>query len=369
MAAQGRCEQMDGNESGEDSPGAGAATEPLRILAVSALWQGANDYAFVRAFRRAGHSVQVVSEAEISPKWQSKSLRAVRRLLHGPIVKEFNRILLETAKDLRPHLVFVFKGPLVTAETLRELGKLGCVRIQFYPDVSFRTHGTRLPEALKAYDWIFTAKTFGLTDMSEQLGIRNASFLPHGFDPETHRPHVLTAEDERRYGCDFSFIGNWSRKKQSIMEQVCSRLPTISCRIWGPREWGVLPQYQHQHVLGIEYAKAIALSRINIALLSEQRAGASSGDLITARTFEIPACGGFMLHERTDEARQFFRDEECAYFSDVDELVEKISYYLANEGERREIAAAGMKRCLTSGYSSTDQATAVLDKYDQIRQL
>src|SRR3954447_22970679 len=115
MAAQVSSEEKDGIKSGEAGPGAGEATAPLRILAVSALWQGANDYAFVRAFRRTGHSVQVVSEAEISPKWQSTSLRLVRRLLRAPIVKEFNRILLETAKELRPHLVFVFKGPLVTA--------------------------------------------------------------------------------------------------------------------------------------------------------------------------------------------------------------------------------------------------------------
>ena len=59
------------------------------------------------------------------------------------------------------------------------------------------------------------------------------------------------------------------------------------------------------------------------------RKGASSGDLITARTFHIPACGGFMLHERTAEVREFFDEgRECAMFEGAAEMVAKVGYYL-----------------------------------------
>lgn len=351
----------------------GAAAVPLRILAVSATWQGASDYAFVRAFRRAGHSVRVVSTSDFFPSWSSKVMRAVRRTLRRHIIDEFNEAILAEADQLQPDLFFVFKGQFVLAKTIQQLKLNRTVCIQFYPDVSFHTHGPYLVDSLPSYDWVFTTKSFGLSDMADQLGVEHASFVPHGFDPETHFPCKAREDEIVKYSCDFSFIGNWSSKKQRVMEEVLNRLPHFSCKIWGPESWLKLDSscrhaYKGQPLMGLEYAKAIQLSKINVALLSEARRGASSGDQTTTRTFEIPASGGFMLHERTGEAMQLFaEDRDCVYFSDTDELVEKIRYYLAHDDERRRIAAAGRRRCVNSGYSIDDRARTVIDKYHQIR--
>jgi hypothetical protein len=346
-------------------------TEPLRILAVSALWQGANDYAFVRAFRRMGHSVRVVSEKEYLPAWQNRLLRLVRRVMNDRIVEEYNRALLHEARMLQPDLLFVFKGALVKGGTLRAIREAGTICIQFYPDVSFRTHGLHLPGALPEYDWIFSTKSFGLKDMADQLSVTNSSFLPHAFDPETHVPVACPAMDAGRYACDLSFVGNHSPKKQKILEGLKRAMPDLDLKLWGPAGWSVMPDlYQGHPVLGIEYAKAIRLSRINLGLLSEQREGASSGDLITARTFEICGAGGFMMHERTAEAEQFFEDgKECVMFSDHDEMVDRIRHYLAHDEERRAIAWAGRQRSLDSGYSTDDRARAVIAKYQELRAL
>ncbi len=341
---------------------------PLRILAVSALWQGANDYAFVRAFRRMGHSVRAVSEREYLPTWRSTKLRMMRRLLRGWIVEDFNNALLRETQMLQPDLLFVFKGPLVKGSTLREIRDMGTICIQFYPDVSFHTHGPYLPNALPEYDWVFSTKSFGLEDMADQLSVTRSSFLPHAFDPETHLPIVCSYTDVKRYACDVSFIGNHSPKKQKILEDLKKAMPGLSVKIWGPEAWKVLPDlYQNQPVFGLEYAKAITLSKINLALLSERRHGASSGDLITARTFEIPGTGGFMLHERTCEAEEHFEDgKECALFTDHDDLVRKIRYYLANDDTRRAIARAGRHRCLKSGYSTDAHAETVIAKFYEL---
>ena len=74
-----------------------------------------------------------------------------------------------------------------------------------------------------------------------------------------------------------------------------------------------------------------------------------------------------MLHERTDEVQEYFVDgEECAMFSDTEEMVEKIDYYLRNDDARQRIARAGYERCLRSGYSIDDRASVVIDKVHQI---
>jgi hypothetical protein len=351
----------------ESSPGF------LRILAVAETWHGANSYSYVRAFQRAGHSVAVVAEEWfVAAGWRSTPMRAVRRLLGPAIVREFNATLVRETKALKPDLLFVFKGFMVTPEALRQARDLRAVAINVWPDVSFTAHGPQIPRALPLYDWVFTTKTFGLRDMEGMLGVRSASFLPHGFDIEVHRPMSLDERDLARYACDVSFIGTWSPKKAQLLAEVRRRLPQAHLKVWGT-QWEnatdlLGPVLAGHAVLGTEYAKAISASRINLGILSEVRAGASSGDLITSRTFHIPAAGGFMLHERTDEVRQYFDEgKECAMFADADELVAKISYYLGHEDDRRSVSEAGRLRCITSGYSYEHRAATVIAKAHQLR--
>lgn len=296
-------------------------------------------------------------------------MRLARKMLHAQIVRDFNVRLVEEVRTHRADLLFVFKGSMVAASALRSIRDKGCLAIQFYPDVSFRTHGGELPDALKEYDWVFTTKTFGLKDMREQLGVVAASFLPHGYDPETHRPVNMTRDDVDFFGTQVSFVGNWSPKKQRLLEHIGRALPRVRGSVWGPPVWRKMPAiYRGQPVLGLEYSKAISQAKINLAPLSEQRVGASSGDQITSRTFHIPAVGGFMLHERTDEAISYFEEgKESGFYGDADEAVRKIRYYLSHPKEREAVALAGHERCLGSGYSVDDRATTILEKYYELR--
>lgn len=356
-----------------DLTGAVAADDQLRILAVADVWEGSNAYAFVRAFRRLGHSVSVLAPENFVPSaWKSVELKAFRRLAEPLLVREYTRALIEEAQRLRPHLFFVFKGRYVHEDAVARIRELGSVAVNFFPDVSFLAHGKYIPRALPLYDWIFSTKTFGLDDLEKHLGVKQASFLAHGYDPEVHRPRNLSRDERLRYECDVSFIGTWSPKKQDVLERLASTLPDLRLRIWGS-QWERARQalgdrIEGQHVLGAEYAKAIMASRINLAILSEPRTGASSGDLITSRTFHIPATGAFMLHERTTELLEHFQEEvECGCYTTHDELVEKIGYYLHRPHERDAIGAAGRERCMTSDYSIDNRAARVLSKVTELR--
>ena len=348
-------------------------TYPLRILAVSALWQGANDYAFVRAFRRAGHSVRAVSEQEYMPSWHSRPLRLVRWVLRNRIVEDYNRALVCEAQTLRPDLLFVFKGTLVKNTTLQAIRNMGTVCIQFYPDSGFRAHSPELWDAIREYDWFFSTKPAHVNELRASHDYDRVSFLPHGFDPETHRPLDTSSRDFADYGCDVSFIGNISGKKQAAMERLLSQAGDLNIAIWGPPTWGnqgggLARAYRGFSVFGLEYAKAIRLSKINLGLLFEGNTDGARPDVLTARSFEIPGAGGFMLHERTQVAEEYFEDgKECIFFDDPDDMVNKIRYYLAHDAERQAIARAGRQRCLESGYSTDARAETVIAKYHELR--
>jgi len=85
-------------------------------------------------------------------------------------------------------------------------------------------------------------------------------------------------------------------------------------------------------------------------------------DQITYRTFEVPACGGFMLAQRTAEQLRFFAEgREAAYFSNQAEMLDKIRFYLDHVDLRKKIAAAGLRRCRLGHNTHQDRVAQILD--------
>jgi len=78
----------------------------------------------------------------------------------------------------------------------------------------------------------------------------------------------------------------------------------------------------------------------------------ASGDVknreqIKGRHFEIPGCGGFQLSFYVEGLEHCYDiGQEIAVYSDTDDLIEKINYYLKYEDDRERIAAAGYQRTL-----------------------
>ncbi len=345
----------------------------MRILTVSHNWQGANDYSFVRAFRRAGHSVLVVSDQDFIPNGlRSRALRLARRIILPFLVDDYQTALIDAATRFKPELLFIYKGTYVKAETIAQIKRLGATAVNVYPDIGFSSQSPYLESAMRQYDAVFTTKSFRIPYMEENLGVQNVAFMPHAFDPEVHYSVPLEPDEWSQYASDVAFIGTWSPKKGALVEHLRASLPDINLRVWG-NQWerasrvlsGAL---QGGSLLGIEYAKGIRAAKIVLAALVESPSDSTEGDQTTSRTFEIPAIGSFMLHERTEEANGFFEEgRECEMYGDKDELVAKIRYYLDNEQERKLIADAGCVRAHQSGYDYDSRIATVLGAVKKLR--
>ena len=338
----------------------------LRILCVGESWLGSDARAAFAALQRLGHSVHVLDESKyVTNGSQSTVGKGLRRILRPVRVNQLQRDVLRSFDEFKPHCLFVFKGNWVLPKTLAACRARNVVAINYYPDVSFLSHGPYIPRSLPLYDRVFNTKSYGVSDMKAQLPVKDVCFLAPGYDPELHRPVELTADERAVYGCDVVFIGTWSPKKEALLAALCDQLPETDLKIWGC-QWekcaagNLRESIMGREVTGEEYTRAIAGSTICLGLLSEAGQGSSSGDLITARTFQIPACGAFMLHERNDEVLGYFaEDREVAFFSNPEECAAKVRRYLGNAGERAQIAAAGLKRSLRDGYAIDERMKVV----------
>jgi spore maturation protein CgeB len=68
---------------------------------------------------------------------------------------------------------------------------------------------------------------------------------------------------------------------------------------------------------------------------------------VNQRVFDVPACGGFLLTDHQEDVDSFFEvGKEAVCFRSVEEAASLAAHYLGNEGERKRIAEAALRRVL-----------------------
>jgi spore maturation protein CgeB len=90
-----------------------------------------------------------------------------------------------------------------------------------------------------------------------------------------------------------------------------------------------------------ETPKVYKLSKVNLNISKTFFAGT------VQRVFDIVYCGGFCLTDYRDDVNKWFEPgKEIETYSDENEFVEKVRYYLEHENERKDIQERGHKRLL-----------------------
>jgi len=98
-----------------------------------------------------------------------------------------------------------------------------------------------------------------------------------------------------------------------------------------------------------EMVRMFSRSRINLGFSTCREADQSGRPILQVRLrdFEIPMSGGFYMVEYMEELEEFFCiGKEVVCYTSVQDLAEKIEYFLSHGDEREGIARAGHDRCL-----------------------
>ena len=344
-----------------------------KVLLVGDLNEFAKGYAEARAMRALGFDVEALSHTVIGgaerghPEF-SLGYRIAHKLGYELDTAGINRNLLEAARAFEPDIAWIEKGNMIRPRTLRALKKIrpGLRLAAYSDDDMYLSHNRSryYTAGLRLYDCVFTTKAATAEPAElESLGARHVVLVDKAFDPRQHHPVSLSESDRRAFACDVGFVGSYEDERGAALEFLAAN--GVSVRVWG-NGWRAMPDPHPNLRLELEpvvnteaapnYSKCISATRINLGFLRKL-----NRDLHSDRSVEIPACGGFMLAERTtDHLRLFEEGKEAAYFASPDELLTKVRHYLANDDERRAIAAAGLERCRADGYDLDTRAQHML---------
>jgi len=327
------------------------ASHRLKILVVKPVYGGSLPTAnfCVAAFQAMGHQVEVVESDQFASGYTT--LRSA-----GNGVNSLNKSFMDLMGDLtycqsaqfEPDLILALAQAPLNPRAIQKLRSLN-IPVAFWFVEDCRTF-SYWKEIASEYDCFFTLQSGEFLVELRNLGAVNPYYLPQACAPESHRPLILNEEDRNRSKADLSFMGAGHYNRA----QSFPRLLDYDFKIWGT-EWnlespvGSRVQNNNERVGTNETVKIYNAARINLNLHSSKYHEAVNpfGDFVNPRTFEIAACSGFQLVDHRSEPADLFRPgKEIITFDSIDDLREKIDYYLDHAEERERIAAAGYSRVM-----------------------
>jgi len=340
------------------------------VLIACDMWFGSTAYGLAKGFRDNGWDVYEVNTIRYMPDYSSKLLRGIKRIIKPLAVAEYNQQILKTVKLQKPSLFLTVKGSYLQATTLQELSDMGVPTVNYYPDYHFSYKGVVDQAIFPFYTHFFTTKSFQVDYLEKMLGKAKVSFLSHGYVSEVHKPaYKANTKHPEKSLTDLVYIGTYDQQKEEWFTAIKKCFPKQQFKIYG-ESWlqkAKSPLLKEsivgQGVYGSAYAITIQSAKINLAIHMGVADKTGWQDLVSTRTFEIPACKGFMLHVDNEEVRSLFEpDKEIGVFSDIESLFEQIEYYLSNEQQRLECIENAYQRCVPA-YSYDARAESIIDWY------
>lgn len=272
--------------------------------------------------------------------------------------------VLLAAEEFKPHLVLALAQAPLPAEVVDRLSRLGAVTaFWFVEDFRMRPY---FREVAAAYDHFFHIQGRAMEAQLRGLGA-NGHHLPLAAHPPVHRPLELSEPEAERWGARVGFMGEGYPNRVRILGSLAGRIEGL--RVWGTGwpDQGRLARLVGEDGRRLEPEEVVRVynaCQVVLNLPSSDRASAdpSAMDFVNPRTFEVAACGGFQLVQRSSAlARVLLPEVDVAVFNDEGELAGLIEHYLAHPQQRSDVAAAGRRRVLTEHtyYHRMDHLLAV----------
>ena len=186
------------------------------------------------------------------------------------------------------------------------------------------------------------------------LGCRDVRHLPFGYDATLFKPVELSAKG----GPQVLFVGGADDDRARFMRAFIARgpTPTLVGGYW--EQYTDLRTLDRGLLAPDEVRLATGSAAVNLCLVRR-----ANRDGHVMRSYEIPAIGGFMLAEDTQDHREMFGEEgRCVlYFATPEMAAEKAQWALARPAERARMAAAAHSHVVGGRHTYSDRLRHILD--------
>ncbi|MBU2464636.1 MAG: glycosyltransferase [Candidatus Edwardsbacteria bacterium] len=325
----------------------------------------------VRALENLGYKINVFAydkyDRKLNPV-QKGFCKITQRPFILDVLNAFNREFIQAATDQKPDLAWIEKPLSLFPDTLKECKRKlpECTFVCFQDDDPFGKRSSEGPlwkyfkQTLPLFDVHLVKKDVDLKEFRVR-GARRVIKFRGGYFGQIFRPYDYSSLLPQ-YKWPVSFVGTAIDRRINIVNDLMGRHKT-DLHIFGNSWNRHLVYYRHRKrfhpaVHSEDYAKTIAGSKISLGFVSF-----SNRDEFSMRSFEIPACRGFFLGQRTKVHRELYKEgEEAEFFDDADECADKIRFYLAQDSAREKIASAGYERCKGSDYSLENSMRQALEQ-------
>jgi len=342
----------------------------MKILLVGESFRGAALESIYNNLLRFGVEAEMINtHAFFETSFLNRVLNKFLKTPHyfGREVKEVNKAILQKASSGHFDFVLFFKPILIYPETISKIKKYSKV-IGFYNDhINFLKNGSDYFYAsIPLFDLYFMPSLTNeeAAEASRKFGCKIIPFPLALADPLCHHPVAITPEEKEKLGADMVFLGTYAPENRArYLERLCREGYDVKIygNGWNKLPWNSCLRRKKRIIPGNtpceEMAKIIAASKIILAFMRDQ-----NKEVIAWRTYEIPLCGGFMLHQRTKQAEEFLvPDQEAVFFGSYEEMKNKIDFYLKYPELRNKIAQAGYQRVLNCGRLNRDQVKKMIE--------
>ncbi len=319
----------------------------------------------VRALAELGHSVEVFEAPAFHGAFTAlKGLRVTTdrlEYLENAFLQVVSQAVLAKVETFRPDLVLSMAQAPLSRQALRRLARDGVATAMWFVE-DFRLF-TYWRAFAPLYDVFAVIQKEPFLDELERAGVRNTLYLPLAADPEFHLPLDLGPVERRKYGSDVSFLGAGYANRRLAFRLLAH----LDFAIWGS-DWDgddVLAQRVRrggERIAPEEAVKIFNATAVNLNLHSSVRASppVAPGDFVNPRTFELAMCGAFQLVDRRELLPELFADDELVTFTSMEELLERIEYFLARPEERAVWAAKARERALAE-HTYVHRMTALIE--------
>jgi spore maturation protein CgeB len=273
-----------------------------------------------RALRRAGHATMTLDD------------RRMKRLIGRRMTQ---RLVRMRALRFRPDFIFLSKCLALELETVSQLVAQTPNAMWYHDPQWYRD--TDRPDIGHIVAVGRLASTFFVTGFEAEwraLGT-NAKFLPAAGDSG-----IRPVPPVSKYASQVSFIGTgYDPSRAALLLDVARR---YDVRVYGPgwERWRDALKWNGRSVEGREFARVCSSSAISLGINPSRAAGGVT--YTSDRTWMVILAGAFYLGQGTPGVTQFLRDgEHCAWYTDADDCLARIGYYLGEPEVRERIRKQG----------------------------